>query len=127
MICIFGAPLLRTILIMLGATHDQIHGLLPCRADALALGVAVALIVRSERASVWVRKNTKFLYASMLLLYVTLPALLKWNSFTYLNAVAFTFFDVMYFLLILLSLIAPIPPMTAFFKIPVLRWLVLLR
>lgn len=59
----------------------------------------------------------------MVLLYVTLPALLKWNSFTYLNAVAFTFFDIMYFLLILLLLIAPIPIMSGFFRSPVLRWL----
>jgi peptidoglycan/LPS O-acetylase OafA/YrhL len=121
--CIFGAPLLRAILIMLGATHDQIHALLPCRADALALGVAAALILRSETAIAWVRRNTKFLYVSMLLLYVSLPALMKWNSFTYLNAVAFTFFDIMYFLLILLLLIAPIPPLKAFFSFPVLRWL----
>lgn len=121
--CIFGAPLLRTVAVILGASHDQIHALLPCRADALALGVAAALMVRSDVARAWVRRHSKLLYTAVLLLYIGEPALLKWNSFTYLNAVAYSFFDVMYFLLIVLLLIVPIPALKAFFKLSVLRWL----
>jgi peptidoglycan/LPS O-acetylase OafA/YrhL len=122
-ICIFGAPLLRAFLIMLGVTHDQMHARLPCRADALALGVAAAMIVRSESATAWVRRHAKVLYPCMLFLYVSLLGLLKWSSFNYLNAVAFTFFDVMYFLLILLLLLAPVAPLKLFFNLAVLRWL----
>lgn len=122
-ICIFGAPLLRVILIMLGAMDEQIHARLVCRADALALGVAAAMIVRNESAMAWVRAHAKILYPCMMFLYVGLLGLLKWNSFTYLNAVAYTLFDVMYFLLILLLLLAPAPPLKLFFNLPVLRWL----
>jgi len=122
-ICILGAPLLRVILSMLGAMDEQIHARLVCRADALALGVAAAMIVRSESAMAWVRRHATVLYPTMLFLYVSLLGLLKWNSFTYLNAVAYTFFDVMYFLLILLLLLAPVAPLRLFFNLPILRWL----
>lgn len=121
--CIVGAPVLRSVLVMQGLQWDQFYALLPCRADALAFGVAAAMIVRSEMAMAVVRKNATLLYACLFLLYVTLPALMKWPTYTFLNTFSLTFFDAMYFLLILLLLIAPIPLMKTFFNSSVLRWL----
>lgn len=121
--CIVGAPLLRTILVLRGVAYEQIYAFSPCRADALALGVAAAMIMRSETAVEWIRKNAKLVYASLLLFNGVLPALLKWKGPFSLYAASLTFFDVMYFLIILLLLIAPIPQMKSFFRLRILGWL----
>jgi peptidoglycan/LPS O-acetylase OafA/YrhL len=121
--CILGAPLLRTILVMQGWSFEQVYPLLPCRADALALGVVAAMIIRSEDAKAWIRSNSKHLYLCLLALFATLPTLVKWTTYKYEGTIGYSIFGVMYFLLILLLLVTPIPPMKRFFRAGWLGWL----
>jgi peptidoglycan/LPS O-acetylase OafA/YrhL len=121
--CIFCAPVLRTVLIMRGWSFEQVYPLLPCRADALALGVVAAIIVRSEHGKSWVRENSKRLYCCLLALVAVLPTILKWATYQYVGTIGYSILDVMYFLLILLLLVAPVPLMKAVFNAPWMRWL----
>lgn len=121
--CIIGAPLLRTLLIMHAWDFERVNALLPCRADALALGVVAATIVRSEVAKQWIRENAKPLYVCLLGLFAVLPTMLKWTTYRYVGSVGYSILGVMYFLLILLLLIAPFRFMRSAFNARWLRWL----
>lgn len=63
---ILGAPILRSIL-----PHVLLHGdfanyvLMPCRADALCLGVLAALLYRSPQFLEWTRQRTWILHAAI--------------------------------------------------------------
>jgi peptidoglycan/LPS O-acetylase OafA/YrhL len=122
-VCILGAPLLRTILVMKGWRFEQVYPLLPCRADALALGVLAALIIRSEEAKTWIQENSRLLYFSVLALFASLPSMLKWTTYKYVGTIGYSILGVMYFLLILLLLIAPTPPLKQAFRARWLGWL----
>jgi len=122
-ICIVGAPLLRTILIMHGWGFEQIYPLLPCRADALALGVVAAIIQRSQNARSWIRENSKRLYLCLLALFAVLPTILKWTTYSFVGTIGYSILGVTFFLLILLLLVAPLPFMKSAFNTYWLRWL----
>ena len=98
--CIVGAPLIRTLMIMYGS-YDQAYSLLPGRADALAYGVVVAMILRSNTAKEWIRNNSKFFYGLWLTLFAATPTILKWSAARYYGGtVAFSLLDSMYCLLV---------------------------
>ena len=121
--CILGAPLLRTILVIRGWGFEQVYPLLPCRADTLALGVVAAMIIRSKGAKAWIRSNSRLLYFCLLALFAALPTMVKWTTYKYVGTVGYSILGVMYFLLIVLLLVTPIPLMTKFFCARWLGWL----
>jgi peptidoglycan/LPS O-acetylase OafA/YrhL len=122
-VCIAGAPSLRAMLIIHGWGFEQVHPLLPCRADDLALGVVAAMIVRSEDAKSWIKEHAKYLYLCLLALLAMLPAMLKWTTYLYVGTIGYSLLGVTYFLLILLLLVAPLRLMKPAFNASWLRWL----
>jgi peptidoglycan/LPS O-acetylase OafA/YrhL len=122
-LCILGAPLLRTIMVMRGSGFEQVYPLLPCRADTLAFGVVAAMIVRSEDAKAWIRDHSRALYAALLFFLALLPTTLKWTTYKYTGTIGYSLFGVTYFLLIVLLLVAPFPLMKKFFSTRWLGWL----
>lgn len=121
--CIAGAPILRTFLFFAGVRWDQLHALLPCRADALALGVLAALLVRNEAATRWVRKNIALGYVYLVILLCGVVTLLKWDQFRFTETFGLSILDQLYFCLLVLLLVAPPRLMTWIFRSKWLRWL----
>jgi peptidoglycan/LPS O-acetylase OafA/YrhL len=121
--CILGAPLLRTALLLSGLDYEQVHPLLPCRADALALGVAAAIVTRNGRAKAWIAKNSTALYGCLIALLVAAGSMLKWANYWYQGTAGYSIFGLMYFLLVVLVLLAPIPLLARFFRARWLGWL----
>jgi peptidoglycan/LPS O-acetylase OafA/YrhL len=121
--CILGAPILRTILIMHGMGFEQVYPLLPCRADAMAFGVIAALILRSPNAKAWIKENSKPLYLCLLGLLALQPTLLKWTAYGYVGTVGYSMLAVMYFLVVVLLLVAPIGWLQGVFRTRWLCWL----
>ena len=66
---IVAAPVIRTLL-RLFYVHGDLGAyiLLPCRADALLLGVSAALLMRNDRARQFLGNNKRLLYGILLLL-----------------------------------------------------------
>jgi len=122
-ICIVSAPVLRTILYLAGLRWDQIHALLPCRADAFALGVLAAILVRDETASLWVRKNRGAGYLYFAVLLCGSIGMLKLQETRFTETFGISLLDQMYFALLVLLLLAPVRPMTWIFRSNLLRWL----
>jgi peptidoglycan/LPS O-acetylase OafA/YrhL len=114
---------LRTALLMSGLHYEQIHPLLPCRADALALGVAAAIVVRNDRAKAWIADKSKALYGCLLALLIAAGTMLKWANYWYQGTAGYSIFGFMYCLLVLLVLLAPLPLLTKFFRARWLGWL----
>jgi peptidoglycan/LPS O-acetylase OafA/YrhL len=80
---VVSAPVVRTVLLFSdsrGAFADYV--LMPCRADALCLGVLTAVFVRSERCLKWVQLNRHWVYVVMVVLAGGLPALTMWGDKT---------------------------------------------
>ncbi|HTS46487.1 MAG TPA: acyltransferase [Bryobacteraceae bacterium] len=121
--CIVGAPLFRAALIAQGQGFAQVHALLPARADALALGVLAAIIVRSEEAKRWMIRHSRMCYASLFVCIGLLPALLKWSNYAWQGTGGYSLLALTYFQLVLLLLIKPLSPMLTFFRSAWLRWL----
>jgi peptidoglycan/LPS O-acetylase OafA/YrhL len=105
--CVLAVPLLRTLLVMKGWQFEQVYPLLPCRADALALGVIAGIMMRTEAAKGWISEHRKILFLCLLALIASLPTVLKWTSYRYVGTIGYSMLAVMYFLLIVLVLIAP--------------------
>jgi peptidoglycan/LPS O-acetylase OafA/YrhL len=122
-ICILGAPLLRTTLLLSGLDYKQIHPLLPCRADALALGAAAAIVARNGRAKAWIAEHSKALYGCLLALPIAAGTMLKWADYWYQGTIGYSIFGLMYFLLVVLLLLAPVPLLTRIFRARWLGWL----
>ena len=66
---IMAAPVIR-VLLRLYYVHGDLGGyiLLPCRADALLLGVSAAMLMRNEQARQFLVRNKKLLYVILLVL-----------------------------------------------------------
>jgi peptidoglycan/LPS O-acetylase OafA/YrhL len=80
---VLAAPVLRTVLLLSsarGAFADYV--LMPCRADALCLGVLAAVFVRSEKCMKWVRFSRHWFYVAMMVLAAGLPVLTIWGDKT---------------------------------------------
>ena len=86
------SPLLRTLLVFLLQEHGQFadYVLMPCRADALALGALVAVLVRDSRAWNMVTRNS----AVLTTITVCMLLCLVWMSYSgldYLSVQVVTF------------------------------------
>jgi peptidoglycan/LPS O-acetylase OafA/YrhL len=122
-VCIVGAPILRTILFHWGVSWDLIRAPLPCRADALALGVLTAILVRNEAATMWVRQNIKAGYFYFAILLCCALATLKFQETRYTETIVISLLDQMYFCLLVLLLLSPLRAMTWIFRSKWLGWL----
>jgi peptidoglycan/LPS O-acetylase OafA/YrhL len=56
------------------------YRLMPCRADALAVGMLAALIWSSPKAREWLEKNSLFLYGLLTFLFYGVAYLWRWSS-----------------------------------------------
>ena len=122
-ICVIAAPVLRTIFFLWGLRWDQIQAPLPCRADALALGVLAAILVRSEPATLWIRRNSTAAYIYFALLVCGSAAMLKLQETRYTATFGISLLDQMYFCLLVLLVLVPLRPMTWIFRLKWLGWL----
>ena len=121
--CILAAPVLRTILFFWGVSWDLIRAPLPCRADALALGVLAAILVRNETATQWVRQHITAGYVWFAILVCASLAMVKMQETRFTETFVISLLDQMYFCLLVLLLLAPLRPMTWIFRSNWLRWL----
>jgi peptidoglycan/LPS O-acetylase OafA/YrhL len=121
--CVVGSALLRTVLVLKGYGFEQVYPLLPCRADALALGALAAIAVRAPAAVSWIRDRRRRLYGLLLALIAVASTMLKWTTFSYAGTAGYTILGLAYFLLLLLTMVAPAWPLLAFFRIRWLQWL----
>lgn len=62
------APLVRTLLVLNGNSIYGPYTLLPCRTDALGLGVLLALIARNQKAWTWLESHKAYIRAAFFLL-----------------------------------------------------------
>jgi peptidoglycan/LPS O-acetylase OafA/YrhL len=122
-ICIVSAPILRKILFLTGFSGEQIGALLPCRADALALGVLAAILMRHEAATLWIRQNIAAGYFYFAVLLCGSASLMKWPASRFMGTFDYCVLDQMYFCLLVLLLLAPLRPMTWIFCSKWLGWL----
>jgi peptidoglycan/LPS O-acetylase OafA/YrhL len=77
----FAAPVLRFIVRNYSADGPWLaYRLMPCRADALAVGMLAALISKSPGARAWMEKYTLFLYALFIALFYGVAYLWRWSS-----------------------------------------------
>jgi peptidoglycan/LPS O-acetylase OafA/YrhL len=63
-----AAPIARILVFKLSATHAKQYMLAPCRADALAMGVLLAVCWRDERWKIQILSRKKLLFSAALLL-----------------------------------------------------------
>jgi len=105
---VVGAPLLRLCL-NLKLPHGPIasYVLMPCRADALGLGVAAALVARSPKLWELVVRCRKFLYVALWAMLVAVFILLVSGFESFTNqffGLEYSLLAVLYFLLLLSTL-----------------------
>lgn len=111
-IVICCAPLLRILgrmkfLPFLGPGNVPYQAM-PCRADALAFGMLVALLWRDQKARFWLSTNTNKLYGAFGVLLAGIAILGKWfpaNDFLVQQAIGYTWIALFYTIVLLLSLL----------------------
>ena len=84
--------------------------LMPCRADALLLGVAAAMLMRNENASNWLRRNGRALWMAAFILLAGACAFIfhpDWIHGIQMNSIGFTWLAVLYTTLLLLAVTQP--------------------
>jgi peptidoglycan/LPS O-acetylase OafA/YrhL len=108
-IAILSAPILRMYL------HSTDHAnlaytLMPCRADALAIGVLTALLWRDNAFRVWLSSRESMLLITVTVFFAGVGALCKWapyhDSFVEQSA-GYTWIAIFYALVVLLALSKP--------------------
>jgi len=117
-------PLLRLALLQLvRAEPVLVFGLMPSRADALALGMVAALLWRSDSARAWLSANSWILYCFLALLFLGVAARWSWVSMPLtfgMQSVGYTWMALLYVVILLLALAELKGPVA---KLMRLRWL----
>lgn len=122
---IVGAPLLRVVLVQSFAKGSfASYVLMPCRADALGLGIAAALVWRSPDAWVKICQQRLYLYAALSALIITVFFVLS-SSFVPFSREAFgleySLLALLYFVLLLGVLVSK--TMSKAFSVKALRYM----
>jgi len=119
---IFLAPLLRLLIYYhIPARPNDLslaYTLMPCRADALALGMVAAALWRNVRFRLWMNGTTALPYGLAAILFGGLLIMGKWfPSHEALQTVCYTWIDLFYVLILLLALAKPHGPIARIARI----------
>jgi peptidoglycan/LPS O-acetylase OafA/YrhL len=124
---VFFAPLIRFVTFVYFPHLDHFAQFaMPCRADALSLGILGAILWRSPRIREYLQGNTGVLQRSTLYLLVCLIGLLWWLARplnTVMITAGYSFLGLFYASLLLLVLFQPGSLPARIMRSPVLRWL----
>jgi len=121
--CVLAAPIVRTVLILNGARFEQVHPLLPARADGLGLGVLVAMILRSPEAVSYIRRHAQALCSLGAAMVAILICFLKWTNWKLIGTFGYTAIGTLYAVVLLFVLLFPVPRLKRFLNWQWLRWL----
>jgi peptidoglycan/LPS O-acetylase OafA/YrhL len=121
------APALRILLYMLSPKHIFTwFALMPCRADALLLGVLGAMLMRNDGAVAWLRRNSRLFFfamgvslAGVLVLLVAAPS----THDRWMLSAGYSWMALFYLLLILAGLLWPESLLGRYLRMRWLRWL----
>jgi len=122
---IVAVPVLRTALLYwVHATPGLVTVLMPCRADALALGMLAAALWRNQGSRDWLERNGKKLYAFFGLLLTGVALLWIWapeSGTRGMQTFGFTWLGMFYVVALLLSLLKTSGPIARVMRIGWLR------
>lgn len=114
---ILVAPVIRLCIYYVMPTQrlglGMIYTLMPCRADALGIGILAALIWRDANLRQWLSTHGKLLYGSMALFLAGFVALGKWSpadDSIQMQSVGYTWIALFYVLVVLVALVRPSGP-----------------
>jgi peptidoglycan/LPS O-acetylase OafA/YrhL len=124
-VMILGAPVLR-VLMNYGVNYGPFasYVLMPCRADALGLGLAAALMTRNPRLWQMLRRHRKYLYCALVATLLGLLVLLLSGFSAFTNSIfglEYSLLGLLYFQLLLTTLLNR--RFDAIFSTPTLRYL----
>jgi peptidoglycan/LPS O-acetylase OafA/YrhL len=122
-VCVLGAPILRLAMINSGMKFEQVHPLLPCRVDSLALGVIAALLIRNESATAWIRRHRRICVVVCAVLALIAAGTLKWTAYSFVGTAGYSAFGLLYFLVLLLVVTGSLPAVSSLLRNPGLIWL----
>jgi peptidoglycan/LPS O-acetylase OafA/YrhL len=105
---IVAVPIFRIYLQLLDTDKVVMYTLLPCRADALGLGVLVALAYRNQAIWTWLCSHRRYIYAAFWMLGVGV-AMWTLREFPFMERIGFTWMGAFYTCLLLLVLAKPGP------------------
>lgn len=118
-------PLLRVFL--LGVMHvptSYVSVLMPCRADALAMGMLIAVLYRTEKFSQWLREHPSLLSMAFALLAAGVVGLWLFSpqsSTLGMQTIGYTWMSLFYATLLLLAIVHPKGFVASFTRIGWLR------
>jgi peptidoglycan/LPS O-acetylase OafA/YrhL len=120
------APILRMLCYLLWP-HNIVayYVLMPCRADALLLGVLGAMAMRDPQASQWLRSHGRTLFAALLIFVIGFVLLTKFcaaHPFLLLS-VGYTWLALLYLCVVLCAVTQPQSGLARVLRLRVLRWL----
>jgi peptidoglycan/LPS O-acetylase OafA/YrhL len=120
------APILRTALYVYWKPHPSWFVMMPCRADALLLGVLGAWLVRSVDGRTWLFEKRKLAIWALIVLVLGVGALLKMSPGMYdfwMVSVGYTWMAVFYLSILLYAVIWPDSVIGRCLRLRWLRWL----
>lgn len=120
---VIAAPVLRWAFLLGGNDFYAAYTLLPCRADALGLGVLAAVLVRRRTAWDWLIRNRRVMWAT-LGLFLPFLALLHWRpTGWHMTVVGYSVLAAFYFVVLLNAVVQPGPFVRAVLRRGILQWL----
>jgi peptidoglycan/LPS O-acetylase OafA/YrhL len=118
-------PLIRiSLLKILHVSPSLVTVLMPCRADALGMGMLAAVLWRHTFSRDWMQRNVGKLYGALVALLVGVAALWMWSpqsSTLGMQTVGFTWLALFYAILLLLALLRSSGPIATVMRIGWLR------
>jgi peptidoglycan/LPS O-acetylase OafA/YrhL len=118
------APILRVFVYWWIPSHTAQYVATPCRADALAMGVLLAVVLRDENWRARITRNRHWLYGVITVFFCGIFYLGGWSPAPdgYAEAVwGFSCCDAFFAMLVLLALVRPQGAWSSFCRRPVLR------
>jgi peptidoglycan/LPS O-acetylase OafA/YrhL len=101
------APLVRVALVRAGNDTHGPYTLLPCRADALGLGVLLAPVCRNQRAWTWLENHRGWIHSAFVLLALGVVGLACYPTPRFISTVGYSWLAFFCGCLMLLVLVKP--------------------